>query len=617
MGKFRKPIPYIIKGRPVKVYSLPTSDSSVINALPPETKVIAIEEVEGYLRLYEDGGYILNNNNVVEDKQSIAISMIQEKIKEKKNKKLTEQTLNLISEDDGWGTTDPETAYLQEDAVPASPSQGTGSKATNTDGTDPKEKKSIWSNVWSTIGDFVSGKSIINLMGYDPDMDASHFKVTNSRSVFGFPYQFEPTVDNRLDGSMDAEAFGRKFSQKIVSRAPVMIMQAGVPDFLKGFSDEEQKSMLGGLFGDDKSTADQIANQAGKYYAFKDASIEYFTAVTDMCRSVGAMMGIGNKTISVNGTTGSVFNFDWLNSAAGNGGSHSFWGYYRNAVAFYVSAEPQMQDSFTNGSRQSQLANKVNQLSDQAAELNFILGGVEGFTGLNVQRDQDDAAKSAGSNGAGVLGTLMDRIDTLMSGGRLIFPEIWSDSSYTKNYNVTIKLDSPDCDPLSIYLNIFVPLCHIIGFCMPRWSAPNAYVSPFIVRAYFKSMFHIDMGIITSCDITRGTQQGWTQDGLPTEVTVNLTIKDLYNTLSMVVSEGFNDLIGNPAQLDYLGNLCGINVAVPDFSRTITLWTASRNPTTALHDAILRRQSQIAGVINNRWQSLFNNYWRMGGSGRL
>ena len=35
MGKFRKPIPYIIKGRPVKVYSLPTSDSSVINALPP------------------------------------------------------------------------------------------------------------------------------------------------------------------------------------------------------------------------------------------------------------------------------------------------------------------------------------------------------------------------------------------------------------------------------------------------------------------------------------------------------------------------------------------------------------------------------------------------------
>ena len=151
---------------------------------------------------------------------------------------------------------------------------------------------------------------------------------------------------------------------------------------------------------------------------------------------------------------------------------------------------------------------------------------------------------------------------------------------------------------------------------MPRWSAPNAYVSPFIVRAYFRSMFHVDMGIITSCEITRGTQQGWTQDGLPTEVTVNLTIKDLYNVLSMTAAGGFKDIIANPAQLDYLGNMCGINVAVPDFSRTLTLWASLRNPTTALSDTILRNQSRLAGVINNRWESLFNKYWRIGGSGR-
>ena len=527
---------------------------------------------------------------------------------------LVETKLNtLVDENNLYGNTDPETAYLNEGAQIPSPSAGTGSKATNTDGTDTKESN-MFVDIWNSIGDFISGKTAVNLLGYDPDLDNSHFKVSNTRSVFGFPYQFEPTVDNRLDGSMDVESFGRKFSQKIVSRAPVMIMQAGVPDFLKGFSDEEQKGIFSDLLTGNSTTADQVANQAGKYYAFKEASTEYFDAVNQMCRSVGAMMGIGSESITVNGKTKDVFNFNWLDSAAGNGGSHNFWGYYRNAVAFYVNAEPQMQDSFTNGSRQSQLAGKVNQLSDQAAELQFILGGVEGYdpTGLigKAHREQTEVSSTDGSNGGGVLGTLMDRIDTLMSGGRLIFPEIWSDSAYTKNYNVTIKLDSPDCDPLSIYLNIFVPLCHIIGFCMPRYAAPNAYVSPFIVRAYFKSMFHIDMGIITSCDITRGTQQGWTQDGLPTEVTVNLTIKDLYSVLSMVVS-GHTDLIGNPAQLDYLGNLCGINVAVPDFSRTLTLWAASRNPTTALRDAILRKQSQIAGFVNNRWQNLFNKYWRM------
>jgi hypothetical protein len=124
-------------------------------------------------------------------------------------------------------------------------------------------------------------------------------------------------------------------------------------------------------------------------------------------------------------------------------------------------------------------------------------------------------------------------------------------------------------------------------------------------------MFHVDMGIITSCDITRGTQQGWTQDGLPTEITVNLTIKDLYNVLSMISGEHSNDVISNPAQLDYLGNLCGINVAVPDFSRTLTLWAACRNPTTAISEAILRIQSRAARTVNSAWQNLFNSYWRM------
>jgi len=77
----------------------------------------------------------------------------------------------------------------------------------------------------------------------------------------------------------------------------------------------------------------------------------------------------------------------------------------------------------------------------------------------------------------------------------------------------------------------------------------------------------------------------------------------------MIVSEGMHDIIGNPAQLDYLGNLCGINVAVPDWKRTLTLWASVRNPGTALSDFILRRQSKIAGVINNTWQTLLNKHW--------
>ena len=59
-------------------------------------------------------------------------------------------------------------------------------------------------------------------------------KIENTRSVFGMPYQFTPITDNRVSGNnYDISAFGRKYAQKIVSRAPVMIMQAGTPIFLK------------------------------------------------------------------------------------------------------------------------------------------------------------------------------------------------------------------------------------------------------------------------------------------------------------------------------------------------------------------------------------------------
>jgi len=711
MISYKRPTPYIIKGRPVKVYSEASAvTGKVINALPPETTVYAVGEDNGYIQLYEDGGFILKNNNVILDRQTITQNAITKRIQEARKRKIRSaslampasplqgQTLQIKKgiQTDAYGNqipsdvqggrflaydstasdggiivkdattgykyklssnnidviytsagqpVDPESqdyalsqagvdkisadVYIKNAQSAAESKEEATAKAVETAQTqssatqssdNKSKKKSTLGSILDSLRESISSATLLSLVGYDHDQDKSQFQVNNTRSVFGFPYQFEPWVDNRLDGSMDWEPFGRKFSQKIVTRAPILIMQAGDPKFLAGFSDQDRKGTIEGLLKGKGTTADTIANQAGKYYAFSDSSVEYYRAVNDMCKSVAAMMGVGDRKITVNGHGPyPTSKFDWSDAASGDGGSHNFFGYYRQAVAFYVNAEPTMQDAFTNGSRPSQLAGKVNQLSDQAAELQFILGGAEGYdpTGLAgaLHRESKEVVQGAGakdgSGSTGILGTLIDRIDTLMSGGRLIFPEIWSDSQYTKNYNVTIKLDSPDCDPLSIYLNIFVPLIHIIAFCMPRWSAPNAYVSPFIVRAYLRSMFHVDMGIITSCDITRGTQQGWTQDGLPTEVTVNLTIKDLYNVLSMISGEHSNDVISNPAQLDYLGNLCGINVAVPDFSRTLTLWAACRNPTTAISEAVLRLQSRAARTVNSAWQNLFNSYWRM------
>ena len=124
-------------------------------------------------------------------------------------------------------------------------------------------------------------------------------------------------------------------------------------------------------------------------------------------------------------------------------------------------------------------------------------------------------------------------------------------------------------------------------------------------------MFHIDMGIITSCEIIKGDNQAWNQDGLPTQITVQLTIKDLYSVMAMMLADGKSDLIANPAQLDYLANLCGLNIASPGIEATLMLWYTLRNPKTIAVDAINGVFSDFSRYVNRKWLNLLDSYWTM------
>ena len=98
-----------------------------------------------------------------------------------------------------------------------------------------------------------------------------------------------------------------------------------------------------------------------------------------------------------------------------------------------------------------------------------------------------------------------------------------------------MKLISPSGDKLSVFLNILVPIYHLLALVLPRQSkgTPEGYYSPFLVKAACKSLLNIDMGIITDLNLTKGGEAEWTVDGLPTVAEISFTIKDLYEGLSM------------------------------------------------------------------------------------
>jgi hypothetical protein len=108
----------------------------------------------------------------------------------------------------------------------------------------------------------------------------------------------------------------------------------------------------------------------------------------------------------------------------------------------------------------------------------------------------------------------------------------------------------------------------------------NIYSSPFLVRAYCKGMFNIDMGIITSMDVTKGKEGSWNANGLPTEMDISLTIKDLYELFSITsVSPSVNifkdaseatKFVKNTSMMDYLCNTIGLNLNKDEISRNVT-----------------------------------------------
>ena len=272
-------------------------------------------------------------------------------------------------------------------------------------------------------------------------------------------------------------------------------------------------------------------------------------------------------------------------------------------VAFYVDSASSVSESFSNSTTESQLANRVNSFSDTAREIAFLTGN---FTGKNMAIGSSDSAgfdeindtldkiTKNYLNGNQIFKDLKSNFATIAVGGKLIFPEIWADSSYSKSYDINIKLRTPDGDKLSWFMNIYVPLTHLICLAAAHQApktGPNGYMQPFLIRAYYKGLFNCDMGIITDMSITRGRDRAWTLDGLPTEVDVSITLKDLYDMFTITSYDNAGAFVNNIALMDYIANSCGVNINEPDLVRTLSIYS-------------MLKSHKIANIVPNSWAAI-------------
>ena len=450
---------------------------------------------------------------------------------------------------------------------------------------------------------------------YRADLEQG-FHVCDIRGILGIPHQFLPTTDTRIDsdGVGGLDSLGRLYTSKVISHMPLLFMTAGVPQFMAGFSKEQKNIAILNLFKIDMNAESAfldydldnvLTSRKGRYYSLKFSYTSYFYYVNAMLRSAAVFLDLEDK--EVDGKR--LGEMDWYYYSTnpgevmetysdegeepdteqrdifGHAGLSRLIGPYTGSVVIYADCGNSTDDSFSNTTTQSQLSSALNSLSDTGRELNFLIGNVGGTLGLTLTKLtgaedlENNQAKIAeiidkGLGSGQILSNIINKCQTILAGGRMLFPEIWADSSFARSYSCKMKLISPGGDKFSIFMNILVPLYHMLAFVLPRQSIDQSYFSPFLVRAFCQSMFNVDMGIVTDLSVTKGSEGEWTNDGLPTVAEISFSIKDMYDGMYMSTAQSSLDMniMNNVAELDYIANSCGINIHDQDISRTITYY---------------------------------------------
>lgn len=414
------------------------------------------------------------------------------------------------------------------------------------------------------------------------------------QGIHGMPYQFMSSVDSRIPGT----EFGRKYTERIISKMPLLLLTPGRPAFMTNYSNGDRRGIVQALVDTANNASidsvEKLIGKPGRYYTFEFAYADYYSYVNQMASTCATYLKIDNKKITLGDYSAKLGDFKWNKVISNNFGK--FYS-VQECIAFYIDSENQVSESFSSDSKESMLSSKVNEFSDLGKEVTFLLGAGAGKTADLLDQSKYDATISDINSiankylfGSQIFKDLGNTFATVAAGGKLIFPEIWNDTTFSKSYDISLKLRSPDADVLSIYLNILIPLIHLICLVAPQQMGANGYKSPFLIRAFYKGLFNCDMGLITSMSITKGKESAWNINGLPTEVDVSLSLKDLYSTLSI---SNFADMaagtgLKNTSFLDYLANMCGLNINKPEIERIVDMY-------------LMTKIRSIKNIPNQKW----------------
>lgn len=474
------------------------------------------------------------------------------------------------------------------------------------------------------IKDLISGA---NKTQTDP-MDAS-------TKLFGCPFQLLNTADLRVSDTLN---LGRKYIENFIAEAPIVFFQPGKPNYLPDLSDDRKKSLtqaFSGIEGDGKSMIDEIVTNGDiRYFDFVPDYSDYIRYVNLLCRACAVYLGIADMTAPDGKTKYKYYNWENYKYKKAFGKSKepspdsSLFDKVKqgvsdttttliddlfgvgNFVQFYVEPNTSFSESASNSTQHSFLESLVETGEGLMKEMSFLLntGAVSNVDemidkfGSGMQKLGDHVAKGSQN----IVSRLLGVAGTTISGANFIFPEIWSDSDYNKSYTININLTSPYGDKESIYLNNIVPMMHILALSIPRQTTANSYGAPFLVKVFSKGRFSCEMGIVDSISIEKGgSGDAWSVDGLPLEIKMTVSVKDLYSNLMITSTKQSALFFQNQGLIDFLSVTCGVDITRPNLELKVeTMLAMLTNKTFDIGNVMYNNVMEALKNTIMSWSSL-------------
>lgn len=237
-----------------------------------------------------------------------------------------------------------------------------------------------------------------------------------------------------------------------------------------------------------------------------------------------------------------------------NGGFWTLWADNATSVSESASSEVGA----------TKLAGLVKGVSEVSREAQFFLGS-QNFGAWKSEDEKKGMIDSAiGSvaefiSGPDQTAGLRASLGDAILGMNPMFPEVWKDSSFSRSYTLNFKFHSPYGHPQAVYQNVLLPFTMLLSMVMPVMTNPGTYSEPFVFQLDCPGYFACDLGICTDFSFTKGGSENlWTVDGLPRQIDVNMSVKDLYPVL--VASKNAEAMYFNVGMGTFLDNLAGISI---------------------------------------------------------